>query len=54
VSNAEEEQASACIKFRARHGAVAPAREDNYRAAMAMIGMSDDRAHGRRSHDRAP
>ena len=36
------------LKFRARHGNIASALEENYRTAMAMIGMSDDLSHNRR------
>ena len=36
------------LKFRARHGNIASVLEENYRTAMAMIGMSDDLSHNRR------
>ena len=36
------------LKFRARHDNIASALEENYRTAMAMIGMSDDLSHNRR------
>ena len=36
------------LKFRARHGNIASALEENYRTAMTMIGLSDDSSHNRR------
>ena len=36
------------LKFRARHGNIAALLDENYRTAMAMIGMSDDLSHNRR------
>ncbi len=36
------------LKFRARHGNIASVLDENYRAAMAMIGMADDFSHNRR------
>ncbi|MCE5267861.1 MAG: hypothetical protein LLG00_08240, partial [Planctomycetaceae bacterium] len=35
------------LKFRARHGNIATVFEENYRAAMAMIDMSDELSHNR-------
>jgi predicted GH43/DUF377 family glycosyl hydrolase len=35
-------------KFRARHGDIASVFDENYRAGMAMIGISDDLSHNRR------
>ncbi len=36
------------LKFRARHGNIASVLDENYRTAMAMIGMADDLSHNRR------
>ena len=36
------------LKFRARHGDIAAPLDENYRTAMAIIGMSDDLSHNRR------
>ena len=36
------------LKFRTRHGNIAAVLEENYRTAMAMIGLSDDFSHNRR------
>ena len=36
------------LKFRARHGDIAATFEENYRAAMALVGMSDDFSRNRR------
>ena len=36
------------LKFRTRHGNIASVLEENYRTAMAMIGLSDDFSHNRR------
>jgi predicted GH43/DUF377 family glycosyl hydrolase len=35
------------LKFRARHSDIASTFEENYRAAMTMIGLSDDLSHNR-------
>jgi predicted GH43/DUF377 family glycosyl hydrolase len=36
------------LKFRTRHGNIASLLEENYRTAMAFIGLSDDFSHNRR------
>ena len=36
------------LKFRTRHGNIAAVLEENYRTAMAMIGLSEDLSHNRR------
>jgi predicted GH43/DUF377 family glycosyl hydrolase len=36
------------LKFRTRHGSIASVLDENYRTAMAMIGLSDDFSHNRR------
>jgi predicted GH43/DUF377 family glycosyl hydrolase len=36
------------LKFRTRHGSIASVLEENYRTAMAMLGVSDDFSHNRR------
>ena len=36
------------LKFRTRHGNIVPALEENYRTAMAMLGMADDFSGNRR------
>ena len=36
------------LKFRARHGNITSVLDENYRKAMAMIGMSDDLSHNHR------
>jgi hypothetical protein len=36
------------LKFRTRHGKIAAALEENYRAAMEMVGLSDDSSQNRR------